>query len=266
MEKEIILKNHDFLNFLRCLSAVKDLFNDADIRGGVLRQKSNDKANIVEMDLTSLISDSDLPLSDLKSKLPLLKGLSRHDVQLTIADEEVYFSGKRSSLRFKNPIRDFMGNKFLSEEEFSKLFTLREEDLLFEHVVKKDISDFMKVIAGQLSVTSFQILFHGNVVSITASTLKKDGYSEIESGIPTQKSLKCFSNVVNTPFLLDHDRNMLFKMYNVQETVCVSKFTSSIRNVVMDVYGRSQLINEDEGEECFNPSKEAIDQDVTEKE
>jgi len=137
---------------------------------------------------------------------------------------------------------------------------------LFEHVVKKDISDFMKVTAGQLNVASFQVLFHGNVASITASTLKKDGYSEIESGIPTRKSLKCFSNVVNTPFLLDHDRNMLFKMYNVQETVCVSKFISSIGKVAMDVYGRSQLINEDEEEECFNPAKEVIHQDVTEKE
>jgi hypothetical protein len=124
----------------------------------------------------------------------------------------------------------------------------------------------MKVTAGQLNVTSFQILFHGNVASIMASTLKKDGCSEIESGIPTQKFLKCFSNVVNTPFLLDHDRNMLFKMYNFQETACVSKFTSSIGKVVMDVYGRNQLINEDEEEECFNPSKEVIQQDVTEKE
>ena len=266
MEKEITLKNHDFLNFLRCLSALKDLFNDADIRGGVLRQKSNDNSVIVEMDLTPLISDSDLTLSDLKNKLPLLKGLPRHDVQLTITDDEVYFSGKPSTLKFKNPNPSFLDNKFISSEEFTNIFILKEEDLLLEHVVKKDISAFMKVTAGQLNVASFQILFHGSVASITASTLKKDGCSEIESGIPTQKSLKCFSNVVNTPFLLDHDRNMLFKMYNVQETVCVSKFTSSIGKVALDVYGRSQLINEDEEEEYFNPLKEVTHQDLTEKE
>jgi hypothetical protein len=246
MEKEITLEAKDFLNFQKCLSAVKDIFNDVDIKGGVLRQRSNDKSTIVEMDLTPLISHSDIPLSDVKNKLASLKGLSKQKVQITMTDDEVYFSGKPSTIKFKNPRRDFLDNKFMSSEEFSNLFTLREEDLVLEHVVTKDISNFMKVTADQLKIVNFQIHFDGNAASITASTSSKDQYSEIEYGIPTKKPLKGYSNVVTTPFLLDRDGGMLFKMYNVQETVCINKSISSIGKVAVDVYTRSQIMEEEE--------------------
>jgi hypothetical protein len=246
MDKEITLTAKDFENFLRCLSVVKDICNDVDIRGGILRQRSTDKANIIEMDLTPLISDSDILLSNVKNKLTSLKGLSKQKVQITMTGDEVYFSGKPSTIKFKHPRRDFLDNKFMSSEEFSNLFTLREEDVVLEHVVKKDVSNFMKATVSQFNIVSFQIYFVGNVASITASTSSKEQYSEIEYGIPTKKPLKCYSNVVVTPFLLDRDGGMLFKMYNIQETICINKSTSSIGKVSVDVYTRSQLMEEEE--------------------
>jgi hypothetical protein len=254
MEREITLEAKDFANFLRCLSVVKDICNDADIRGGILRQRTTDKANIVEMDLTPLISNWDIPISDLKSKLTLLKGLSKQKVQLTITDDEIYFSGKRPTIRFKKPT--YMDNTFMSSEEFSNLFTLREEDVVLEHVVTKDVSNFMKATVSQFNIVSFQIYFDGNVASITASTSSKEQYSEIEYGIPTKKPLKCYSNVVVTPFLLDRDGGMLFKMYNIQETICINKSTSSIGKVPVDVYTRSQLM--EEGEDSTLPREEGV--------
>ena len=246
MEKEITLEAKDFLNFLRCLSVMKDICKDVDIRGGVLRQRSTDKASIFEMDLSPLISDCDICIDNLKGKFTLLKGLSKQEVQITITDDEIYFSGKPSTLKFKKLNPSFLDNKFMSSEEFSNLFTLREEDLVLEHVVTKDISNFMKLTASQFNIVSFQVLFNGNVASITASTTSKDKYSEIEYGIPLRKPLKGFLNIVATPFLLDHDRDMLFKMYNLQETLFISKFTASIGKIAVDVYGRGQLVEEKE--------------------
>jgi hypothetical protein len=225
---------------------MKDICKDVEIRGGVLRQRSSDKAVIIEMDLTPLISDCDICIDNLKKKLTLLKGLSKQAVQITITDDEIYFSGKPSTLKFKNPNPSFMGNKFISSEEFSKIFTVREEDLVLEHVVRKDISNFMKLTADQFGIVSFQVLFDGNVASVTASTTSKDEYSEIEYGIPLRKPLKGFLNIVTTPFLLDHDRDMLFKMYDLQDTLFISKFTASIGKIAVDVYGRSQLVEEKE--------------------
>ena len=246
MEREIELEAKDFSNFLRCLSILKDICNDVDIRGGVLRQRSNGKYVIFEVDLSPLISDCDIPLSGLKSKLTLLKGLSKQRVQITITDKEIYFSGQRSTFKFKNPKADFMDNKFMSSEELSNIFTVREEDLVLEHVVTKDISDLMKVTSGQFNIASFQISFDGSTASITASTVSKDQHSEIEYGIRVKKPFKGFSNVVTRPFLLDHDRDMLFKMYNVEGSICVNKFTTTIGKIAVDVYCRSQLMEEQE--------------------
>ncbi len=246
MQKEVTLETKDFSNFLRCLSALKGICTDVDIRGGVLRQRSTDKAVIIEMDLAPLILDCDISMSNVERKLALLKSLSKQRVQITITDDETYFSGKRSTLRFKNPNRDFMDNKFMSNEEFSNIFTLKEEDLVLEHVVSKDISNFMKVTPSQFNVASFQVRFDGNVASITATTSGKEQHSEIEHGMLLKRPLKGFSNIVTTPFLLDHDRDMLFKIYNVRETMCVDKFTTTIGKIALDVYCRSQLMEEEE--------------------
>jgi hypothetical protein len=247
MEKEITLTAKDFSHFLRCLSVLKGICSDVDIRGGVLRQKSTDRANIFEMDLTPLILDCDIPISGLEMKLTLLKGLSNQQVKITITDDEIYFSGKHSTYKFKNPKPDFMStsNKFISSEEFSNTFTIKEEDLVLEYVVTKDISNFMKVTAVQFKIVSFQVCFNGNLASITAFSSSEDQFSEIEYGIPTNKPLKGFSNIVNRPFLLDRDRSMLFKMYLVSEDVFINKFTSSLGKIAMDVYGRSQLMEEE---------------------
>ena len=141
----------------------------------------------------------------------------------------------------------------MSDEEFSNLFTLKEEDVVLQYVATKDLSNFMKVTAQQFNIVSFQVRFDGNVASITASTPSMEQYSELEYGIPVKKPFEGFSNIVTTPFLLDHDKGMLFKMYNVQESVCINKFTASIWRVTVDVYGRSQLL---ENEESSTPLRE----------
>lgn len=219
---------------------------------------------IIEMDLTPLISDSDISISDFNKKLTSLKGLSNQRVQITTTDNEIYFSGKRSTIKFKKP--KHINDTFISSEGFSNLFTLREEDLVLEHVITKDIVNFMKVTSAQFNVVSFQVHFAGNVASITAGTSGKDQYSEIEIGIPLKRPLKGFSNIVTTPFLLDHDRNMLFKMYNVRESMCVDKFTTTIGKIAVDVYCRSQLMEEEYSspfkEEGMNETSEGIKEEM----
>ena len=246
MEREIKLEAKDFLNFLRCLSVLKDICKDVDIRGGVLRQRSDDRANILDMDLTPLISDCDICIDNLKGKLTLLKSLSKQAVQITITDNEIYFSGQRSTFKFDKPNPSFLDNKFMTNEEFTNIFILKEEDLVLEYVVKKDLCNLMKVTANEFNIVSFRIYFEGDTASITATTVDKKQHSEMEYGIPIKKPFKGFSNLVVTPFIIDHDRNILFKMYNVQDNLCVYKFTMSIGKIVIDVYCRGQLTEEEE--------------------
>lgn len=234
----------DFSNFLRCLSLLQDDCNDADIREGILRQRKNLKENITEMDLTPLVSDCDIVLSNLRQKLPLLKGLSGQEVKINSTGNEISFSGERSIFKFVNPRVDYLDNKFMSSQELANIFTLKEKDVILEYAVSKETSKLMKVIQRQFHVISFQICFEGDNASIVSTTTNKDQYSEIECGIPLKRPLKCFSNIIATPFFIDHDGEILFKIYNVQDTLCVDKFKTLVGKISVIFYGKSHLIEE----------------------
>lgn len=241
---EFTIHPNDFSNFLRCLALLQDDCNDVDIREGILRQRTNLKENIIEMDLTPLVSDCDIVISNLKQKLPLLKGLSGQEVKITSADNNISFSGERSIFKFVNPRTDFLDNKFIPGQELANIFTLREEDVILEYAISKETSKLMKVIQRQFNIVSFQIYFEGDNASIVSTTTSKDQYSRIEHGIPLKRTLKCFANVVVTPFVLDHDGDNLFKMYNIQETLCVNKFKTLVGKISVLFYGRSQFIEQ----------------------
>ena len=242
---EVNLDNTKFSDFLRVLSLLRDICNDCEVRGGILRQRSNDKANIFEMDLRPLISSADILISNLKQKLDLLRCFVGQEVKIEYNDQDVCFSDQFSVIKFVNPRLDFMDNKYISDEEFSRIFTLREEDLLLDYEIQSTISERMKIIAQGFNIVSFQVLFEGDFSSIMATTTSKDQSARIVGDIPVNQTLNCFSNLVTTPFVIDHDQNMNLKMYNVQETVCVNKFAASIGNVNINIFSRSQLIIEE---------------------
>lgn len=250
---QVTIHPKDFSNFCRCLALIKDEYHDVQIQAGVLRQRSNDKASIFEMDLSPLIADADIILSNVKQKLPMLKQLSQQrEVKIITADNDLSFIGKRSKFEFNNPRIDYLDNKFMPDEEFRNLFILAEDNLIVEYPFQKDICQLMKVTSKQFNIVSFQMLFQGDTAEISASTSSKDQQSKLESGIPVKKHLKGFLNIVTTPFLIDHDEEILLRMYNIQENVFIDKFSTMVGKVSVNVYCRSQLLEEN--------------QDVTEKE
>ena len=71
--EQVNLSMENYEQFLRCLSILKDVCNDADIHGGILRQRTNDSANVFEINMTPIIRTLNIPLVNLKHKLDLLK-------------------------------------------------------------------------------------------------------------------------------------------------------------------------------------------------
>lgn len=243
---EVNIDVQKFDGFLRCLSILRDICNDVEIRGGVIRQRSNDKANIFEIDLRPIILESDIIISNLKQKLDLLRCFTGRQVKFVTDEQDVLFSDDYSEIKFINPRLDFLDNKFMTEQEFSSIFTLREEDVLLDIIVEKFISERMKVIAQVFNIVSFQMFFEGDMASIKASTTSKDQRATIVSKIPVNQNLTCFSNLVTTPFIIDSDTNIALKMYNVQDSLCINRFTASIGDCNISVFTRSQFIEHKE--------------------
>ena len=111
-------------NFLRCITNLREVCNDVDLRGGVIRQRSNDKSTVFQMDLRPILNDQevDMPISDIKKKLELLKIFSGQEVTITFVEDSFSFADDVTTIRFKNPTLEYMDNKFLSMEYFLFLF------------------------------------------------------------------------------------------------------------------------------------------------
>jgi hypothetical protein len=254
MEQTVNLDSEKYEEFMRCLSVVKDHCNDADIREGVLRQRANENTSVFEIDMSPLIDDISLPFSNLKDKIEILKIFNEQEVEITVCIPEnengwFTFSDQYSSLKFDMPDLEYMDNKFMSEEELNSVFELGEEDLILSHDITKFISDRMKIVANGFNIQTVEVLIEGEQASILAATQAGDQHAKFVTDIVTDKILSCESHMVITPFIIDHDGDITFKMYNTAPGVTSNKFSSTISSIDVNMLTRSALVNNGEPEE-----------------
>ncbi len=245
MNKVVNMDSVKFEEFLRCLFVLKDICNDVDIRDGFLRQRSNDNASIIQMDLTSIIDTINLPITSLKKKLDLLKCFNGQEVQIEILNDSYIISDNVTSIKISNPKLEYIDNKFIDENELNNLFILNDEDLILSTTIPYNISDRIRVITQGFDVNSIKVMFEGNTATIKADTQARDQSAKFMNDIILEDPRNGYSNLVTTPFIIDHDGTIDFKMYNVHESICANKFSTAIKDVEIVVYGRS-TINEDE--------------------
>lgn len=248
------LSAEEYSNLLRCLSSLRDICSDVDVREGVVRQRSDDKFSVFEIDMTPLIQDLSIPISDLKQKLDLFKIFSGSDQAVEITTDERFFSisDQYSILKFDNPDLDFMNNQFMAEEELDRVFVRNEEDVIIVTEIPEAISERIRVITSSFNVKSMQVEFNGERASVTTRTQAKDQYARVLADLTTERVMpECFSNLVYTPFIIDHDNDIDFKMYLFDEEngVCINSFKTSIADVNISVYGRSSIVEAEEDAE-----------------
>jgi len=234
------------------MSILKDTCIDADIKNGMIRQRSSDKTSIFEIDLTSLITEVDLPLSNLKQKLELFKIFNDSSVQLDVEEENFSFKDDQSILSFKTPTTEYFPSEYINEEELNNIFTLTEENLIIEKELSKTITDRIKIVTQVFNTPTVQVRFYGNEASILARAQSKDQEAKFCDGLPTNNIEidNQITNIVTIPFLIDHDNNIVLKMYSSdQPGVIFTKFSTSLGDADINIYTRSAMIEEGEDED-----------------
>lgn len=240
--QQVNLDGERYEELLRCLGILKDICNDADVREGVIRQKTNDSATVFEIDLSPILEDLNIPLINLKTKLDLLKIFSDQEVEITVNDDGSFsFSDQYSSLKFEGPDLEFIDNKYIGEEELSNIFTINDDDLILSTDLSKVISDRMRVISQGFSVNSIHVKFDGDKASINMQTQSMEQSAKVMDDIITERQLQATSSLINTPFIIDHEGDIVFKMYNYRDSICSNQCSTSISDININVYSRSQL-------------------------
>lgn len=243
-ENTVVLDSSKFSDFIRVLSIFKDLCNDVSINNGIIRQKSNDNVSIFEVDLTPMIGEISLPISNLKQKLDILKSFVGQEVTIYSNDISFKFSDNFSHLNFKNPALEFMDNKFITEEEINNVLSMEEEFLMLDTSITKMISERIKIISSGFNVNSLMISFNNGTSNILAMTQSKDQTASFMKDIIAEYAGTCYTHLTVIPFIIDHDNDMNLKVYENENSRALNKFSTTISDINVTVFCRSQIVSD----------------------
>jgi len=244
-----------FNQFIRCLTNIKDVCNDADIREGILRQRTNNHTSVFEIDLRALLNDSSIALTNLKQQLEVLKIFQGQEVEITIhsPDENtigVYqFKDQHTSIQFIAPTMEFLDNKFMNETELQTIFPESEDQLILQTEIPSISSDRIRIVSHYFNIETVVVEFNGETASILAATASKDQSAKFFEGIILDTQIeKCITNISNIAFAMDHETEIEFIMFkDPNQNVALNKFTTTLGDIDIKVYSRSQIIEIDEG-------------------
>ena len=245
----------NFNEFIRCLTNLKEVCNDADIREGILRQRTNNHTSVFEVDLRALFNDSSIALTNLKQKLELLKTFQGQEVEVTIDEPEdgtlgyYQFKDEFSSIKFVTPTMDFMDNKFMTEEELESIFPASEDHLILETDMKQILTDRIRIVSHHFSIETVVVEFSGETASISASTASRDQSAKFADGIIMNDEIEgAATNISNVAFAMDHESDIKYTMFkDPNQNVALNKFETNLGDIDIKVFSRSQIVDIDEG-------------------
>ena len=245
------LNKDEYNDFIRCVTNLKEVCNDLDIRDGLLRQRSNDKTSIFEVDMSSILPGVTMAISDIKRKLDLLKTFSGQDVTLEIVDGSpgyFVFADSFSSLKFVSPSLQYIDNKYMTPEELDSMFAMNDDDLILEHDLTAMITERVRIITTNFSADAIQVNFEGEVASIKAATQAKDQFAEFVKDIQTNVILEDCSALLSTvPFGIEHDTDVEFKMFkDPNQDISLNKFETTLGDITMKILTRSAIVKDED--------------------
>jgi hypothetical protein len=242
MENQVNLDSGQFDEVLRVLFVLNNICNDVDIREGVIRQRTNDSATVFGVDLNSIIGNINLPISKLKEKLDIFKSFAGGEVSITVTDDDYMISDSDGTVKYKYPLLEYLDNKFISQEELSRVIVTNQEDLILSTQISKKTSDRMKIIASSFHVNSVQVILSGEVATISSADQSKEGFAKFVQNITLNKELNHSANLVITPFVIDHDGDINFEMFDSGNNVVINAFSTTIGSINVNLYTRASMV------------------------
>jgi len=204
------------------------------------------------MDLSPLLTDVTLAITDLKKKLDLLKTFQNQDVNIEIVDNgngnsHFIFSDQYSSIKFVSPTLEFMDNKWMSDDELQNIFSMSDDELILQTDLSSIITDRIRLVTENFNTQAIQVIFDAETASIVASTQSKDQFAKFIEGIATNVVFEnCSSNLSTVPFSIDHDTDVEFKMYkDPNQAVSLNKTSTTLGDIDINVYARSAIVGDE---------------------
>ena len=245
----LTLTGKQWKSFCKTLGGLARQCNDADINQGIIRQRSNDSSAIFEIDLRSVVGGLTLTITNFKEKLKTLK-MFKSGVTITPGQNEVVFSDGVSSFSILNPDRNYLDNKFMSQQELESLFpgVFQETSLLIRNRIEKKMLKRIRTALSKLHRDTYEVVFakHSASLRVETETGKSNQPSEvfcIIRDIPLFEPTIGYAQLSPLPFKsFDCDGDMVWELYRVNKRL-FSKIYGRIGEVNTTTYTTGELKN-----------------------
>lgn len=240
-----ILTSSQFSEFMRILNILKETTTDVDIRRGFIRQRTNSRECIFEIDGRELIP-VDISISKITQKIDLFNIFQNQDITLDVDEKSGFYSLKDSfsKIKIKSVKKDYLENKYVSDDELSNIFTLEDKELIADINIPKIVTDRIIKIYKTFKLEYIKINFEENICKIHSKTTSKDLNVIFMNDIVTNIKIDGESDVIIIPFIIDHDEDINLKLYDMstkdQQSI-LYKFSTKICNTNIVVYNRASL-------------------------
>lgn len=256
MDTTVVLSSDLYEEFFSCIANLRDLCTDVIIKRSIIRQRTDDKNSIFEMDLNDLFNEQiNIPISYFKQKFDLFKVFLGQEVTFKIHEDEnvedswFEISDSYSRIKFDFPSEDYLQNDFVTTEELAAIVTCTEDDIILDTQIDKTITERVKTITTNFQSHFIKMVFTGDTMSLGAIDPSRTNRVYFLENLPVDMEFEeeqYISNMTRIPFLINHDTAFTFQLFKKpDEMILQNKISTSIGAVPISIFCQSQLMSED---------------------
>ena len=250
MSYNLSLEREKFSKMLNLMKLLENHATDCDVQHGKIRQKTNNRQSITDIDLTSILGDNDLSLSLIKSKVQLLKSfeldenvqLTEKNILIECNESNYEFTDALSKMIFRKPSQKFLDNKFITDEEFNQVIKCKDENLLFSYTISNYIKK--RMISACFGFDTDLITFNLNEFKghATIQPTNKENTTNYIEEITLNKQVSSQSfQISNLAFILDVASDVNLNCYQVTNDVYLCKISQMYFGVPIIIYTQAKI-------------------------
>jgi hypothetical protein len=147
-----------------------------------------------------------------------------------------------------SPTVSYFDNKYMTKDELNSICNSEEEDLIMEYSITNVTTERIRVVTNNFNSLTIQVEFEDDRAKILASTQAGDQYATFADNIETKVELEpCSTNISRIPFWIEHDENILFKIYKEGERpIALDEFYTRIGPIDFAIYSKSAIVKDEE--------------------
>lgn len=249
LDRENFRKLHDSVKLI-----VDSNCTDCIIENGVIRQATNDRQSIISIDMSSIIPDLTMSLSNAKQKVGLMRIILNVDESVKLKDSNVYIQtleknfklyDERWEYTLTKPMPELMDNKFIPTEVANRQTQRDDSNLILSTNIGIDIIRGVQANCDLFQNNMITFTLKGDKADIHMSENSNTNSGKIKSNIALNITgvKKSQFRLFSLPFKMDLNSNMQIDVYKQSDDNCLCVCELELDGCIpVTVYTKVKLI------------------------